>query len=286
MPKALVLGGATGLLGQALVHVLTHAGWDTVCVGRANGDLLDMTWLSTTVERLSPDVIFNAVGWTQVDDAEDHPEEAMQWNRALPANLGRIVKNTPAFLVHFSSDFVFSGNADQPYTEDHSPEPRSLYAQSKRAGERAITDSIPETSCIVRTAWLFGQGRKNFVTTILAACRKRDSIQVVHDQIGSPTYTRDVAQWSVQLATQRASGIFHAVNSGRASWCELACEAIALAETPCRVDPITSAEWSQKAQRPAFSVLATGRLAQTLGISPRPWPQALREYMYQEHLSA
>lgn len=284
MPRALVFGGRSGLLGQALVHVLRGAAWDVACLGREDGDLLDMGWLSKTVETLAPDVIFNATGWTQVDDAEDHAEAAMRWNRALPANLGRIVKGTSVFLVHYSTDFVFSGNLGRPCTEDDTPDPASVYGQSKLAGEAALADIAPQHSCILRTAWLFGPGRKNFVTTILDACRKRDSIQVVHDQTGSPTYSRDVAQWSMLLATQRATGIFHAVNGGRASWCEFACEAVTLAEAPCRIDPITSAEWPQKAKRPGFSVLATDRLAQTLGVSVRPWPQALREYMYQENL--
>jgi dTDP-4-dehydrorhamnose reductase len=136
----------------------------------------------------------------------------------------------------------------------------------------------------MRTAWLFGPGRKNFVSTILNACRKRDSIDVVHDQVGSPTYTRDLAQWSLKLAELEAGGIFHAVNGGQASWCDLACEAINLAEAQCRVQPISSAQWPQKAKRPHFSVLDASRLAQVTGAAPRPWPLALREYLYREYL--
>jgi len=122
------------------------------------------------------------------------------------------------------------------------------------------------------------------VSTILAACRKNDSINVVHDQTGSPTYTRDLAQWSLKLAELEAGGLFHAVNGGQATWCDLACEAVNLAESTCRVDPVSSAQWPQKAKRPPFSVLDAGRLIKVTGLVPRPWPLALREYLYSEYL--
>ena len=280
--KALILGGRTGLLGQALHRVLSAQAWEVSTLGREDGDLLDADFLAQAVDKAQPDVIFNTVAWTQVDAAEDDCDAAMRWNRALPALLARLVKGTPRHLLHYSTDFVFSGNKDQPYTEEDIPDPVTVYGKSKLAGEQAIMETAPDNSCILRTAWLFGPGRKNFVTTILDACHKRDAITVVHDQIGSPTYSLDLASWSAMLAEARITGIFHAVNGGRASWCELACEAVALSETPCRVDPISSAQWPQKAKRPAFSVLNTAQLTFALGLTPRPWPQALRDYLFSE----
>jgi dTDP-4-dehydrorhamnose reductase len=282
-PKALVLGGHTGLLGQALMVALNSSSWHATPLGRQDGQILDVNFLIRKIKRIAPDVIFNAIAWTQVDLAEERPSEAMALNRGLVSNLVYSIKGTAIRLVQYSTDFVFDGAKQTPYTTEDAPKPESTYGVTKLAGEQALGILPPEQYCIMRTAWLFGPGRKNFVSTILDACRKRDSIDVVHDQTGSPTYTRDLAQWSLKLAELEASGIFHAVNGGQASWCDLACEAVNLAEAPCRVHPISSAQWQQKAKRPNFSVLDTGSLAQA-GIVPRPWPLALREYLYNEYL--
>jgi dTDP-4-dehydrorhamnose reductase len=283
-PKALVLGGHTGLLGQALMDELKRAAWHATPLGRQDGHILDVNFLARKIKRIAPDVIFNAIAWTQVDEAEAHPSEAMALNRGLVSSLAHNIKASPIRLVQYSTDFVFDGAKQSPYTTEDAPKPESVYGATKLAGEQALGVLPPEQYCIMRTAWLFGPGRKNCVSTILNACRKRDSIEVVHDQAGSPTYTRDLAQWSLKLAELEANGIFHAVNSGEASWCDLACEAVNLAEAQCRVLPISSAQWPQKAKRPRFSVLDSSRLAQVTGAAPRPWPLALREYLYREYL--
>lgn len=281
--RALVLGGRTGLLGQALVRVLEARQWETHCFGREDGDMQDTSILHEALEKIEPDVVFNTVAWTQVDAAEDDEKGALLWNRTLPANLARLVKDSSRLLVHYSTDFVFSGESAEPYTEHDEPSPLSVYGAGKLAGEQAVLETAPDNACVLRSAWLFGPGRKNFISSILDACRKRDAISVVHDQVGSPTYTLDLALWSAMLAEKRATGLFHAVNGGRASWCELACEAVSISERPCRVDPISSSQWPQKAVRPKNSVLATGRLSALLGVTPRPWPQALRDYLFKEY---
>ena len=284
MTKALVLGGATGLLGQALMRVLQAHGWQAEALGRADGNLLELDFLEEQLSQRKPDVVFNTVAWTQVDDAEDHAEEALLFNRTLPDALARLLaRQEKGFLVHYSTDFVFSGKHTTAWKEDDTPTPASVYGSTKLAGEEAVLSALPDRACVVRTAWLFGPGRRNFVDVILAACHKRDAISVVHDQYGSPTYSLDLAQWSLALAEQRVTGIWHAVNSGQASWCELAAEAIALNSGPCRLEPITSEQWPQKAVRPKFSVLDNSKLAALLGRSPRPWPQALREYLFSEY---
>lgn len=284
MPKALVLGGATGLLGQALVHTLTAQHWEVDTLGRKDGDLFNLEFLETQLKNANADTIFNTIAYTQVDAAEDHPEEALQLNRILPDALARLVKSLGhGFLVHYSTDFVFSGERHTPWSETDSTNPASIYGSTKLAGEKAIQDVLPESSAIIRTAWLFGPGRKNFVSTILGACQKKDRLTVVHDQIGSPTYTLDLAEWSIQIAKHNAAGLWHAVNSGHASWCELAAEAIALEEGPCKLEPINSSEWPQKVVRPAYSVLNNEKLSSFLGRKPRPWPQALRDYLFSHY---
>ena len=287
MAKALILGGATGLVGQALTRTLAHDGWDTRTFSRTDGNLLDLDFLRALLEKAEADVVFNALGWTRVDDAEAHPEEALLANRTLPDALARTLAALGhGHLVHFSTDFVFSGPHDGPWRETDTPHPVSVYGRTKLAGEEAVQSALPDRSCIVRTAWLFGPGRSNFVDVILAACRKRDAVSVVHDQTGSPTYTLDLAQWCEKLAEARATGIWHAVNSGVASWCELASEAIALTSGPCRVEPIPGTDWPQAAERPANSALDNSKLAAFLGDKPRPWPRALREYLFCEHIHA
>jgi dTDP-4-dehydrorhamnose reductase len=281
MPKALVLGGATGLLGRALTRVLSEEGWGVETLGRADGDVTNSAFLAKRLAKSAADVVFNAVAWTRVDDAEERPRQARLLNCALPDTLAHILKSMgQGHLVHFSTDFVFSGQGEHAWREDDTPAPLSIYGLTKLAGERAVLKTLPGRACVLRTAWLFGPGRKNFVQAILHKSRTADSVEVVFDQTGSPTYTLDLARWSLALAAKRATGIWHAVNSEQANWAELAAEAIALAGGACQVIPITSEQWPQKARRPAWSVLDATKLGAFLGQPPRPWPQALRDYLH------
>lgn len=284
MPKALVLGGDTGLLGQALMRVLNQEGWTAESLGRKDGNLMDMAFLKNRVENAGADVIFNTIAWTRVDDAEDYPEDALEMNRTFPDALAHIVASlNKGHLAHYSTDFVFSGKTPVAHTETDTPDPVSVYGKTKLAGENAVLHILPQRSCVLRTAWLFGPGKKNFITTILDACARKKTLKIVDDQIGSPTYTLDLAAWSLALASRKATGIWNTVNSGRASWCELASEAVALASAPCGIHPIPSSQWPQKAERPKFSVLDNSKLANFLGKKPRPWPQALRNYLFGEY---
>lgn len=285
MPKALVLGGATGLLGQALVAMLAARGWQTESLGRGDGNLMDLSFVQDRLARAHADVIFNTVAWTQVDDAEDNEEKALEINRTFPDALARIISGMDkGHLVHYSTDFVFYGHHTVPWQETDTPNPKSVYGCTKLEGEKAVLQALPERSCVLRTAWLFGPGKKNFVKTIVDACQSRDVLNVVDDQMGSPTYTCDLALWSAMLAEERVTGIWHTVNSGQASWCELASEAVLLASARCRIDPIHSDKWPQKARRPKNSVLDNSKLAGFLGKKPRPWPQALRDYIFGDYL--
>lgn len=281
MTKALILGGATGLLGQALMAAAEKRNWEAHSLGRQDGDITSIDFLSSRLEEIDPDIIFNAIAWTAVDEAEDKPEEAMALNRGLPSALAScIARRKKGFLVHYSTDFVFTGTYGAPFKEDEEPRPSQKYGETKLAGENAVLSALPNDSCVIRTAWLFGPGKKNFISSILSACQSRNPLTVVHDQTGSPTYTPDLAEWSMALAEKRAPGIWHGVNSGRATWCELAGEAVALAQSECRVKPITSDMWPHKAMRPKYSVLDNTKLAKFLGCAPRPWQKALRDYMF------
>ena len=282
-PKALVLGGKTGLVGQALAEVLRASGWEVATPGREDFDVGASDFaghLESLIDAAQPACVFNTIAYTKVDAAEDEPEAAALLNSALPAALGRIMQTRPCMLVHFSTDFVFDGKKKTPYTPQDRTAPLCVYGTTKLAGEEALLSLSLPRCLIIRTAWLFGPGRRNFISTILQACKEKRIINVVHDQVGSPTYTPDLAQYTLKLVESGANGIFHIVNGGQASWCVLAGEAVKLAQAECLVNPISSSEYPQKAQRPAYSVLSCENLTRMTGIMPRPWPQALREYIF------
>ena len=194
---------------------------------RSDGDILDAGFLQARVEGCAPDVVFSSLGWNTVDDAEDHPDEVLLYNRPLPHTLACLLKTRgQGHLVHFSSGLVFSGRHGGPWREDDATAPLNVYGKTRLAGEKAVLQTLPERACVVRTGWLFGPGKRNFVDDILNACHRRDSITIVDDRTGSPTYSLDLALWSIMLAERGATGLWHAVNSGQATWCELACEAV------------------------------------------------------------
>lgn len=283
--KALVLGGKTGLLGRALATALEAAGWDVAVTGRPESWAFDTESMCEFIAETTPDVVFNTWAYTQVDKAEEEPDEARRMNIVLPTALGRAIKGRPVTLVHYSTDFVFDGKSDAPYSEDDACKPKSVYGRTKRDGEEALLKLELDNLLIIRTAWLFGPGKRNFVRTMLSLCAEREALGVVHDQVGSPTYTPDLAKYSLALLESGARGIYHISNSGKASWCELACEAVRSAGLPCTVNPIPSDEYPQKAERPCFSVLDTDKFTQATGITPRPWLQAVQEYVYLETAS-
>ena len=277
--RVAVLGGRTGLLGVPLTKAFEAAGFETEPVGRADFDICDSEAMSSFLDEYQPDWLVNAVAYTAVDKAEEEPAEAARLNKSLPAMLGRLCASRGVGLFHYSTDFVFDGRKTTPYTEEDPTGPTGVYGQTKLDGEKALASLGYERMIVARVAWLFGPGKKNFVTTMLGLAKDRETLNVVADQIGCPTSTLDLAEWSADVAVTAANGIIHAVGGGQASWCELAAAAVATANLPCRVLPIPSQAYPQKAKRPSYSVLDTGKLARAIGRSPRPWREAVRDYV-------
>lgn len=267
------------MLGQALVKAAKARGHDVVTLGREDGDITNFEFLKEKIGAVNPDVIFNAIAYTAVDNAEDDEQNAIAVNKRLPEMLATLIKDTAVYCIHYSTDFVFSGKQYIPYTEKDVPEPCSVYGETKLAGEQALAKL--DNCAILRTAWLFGEGRKNFVSTILKYAQEKGSLRVVSDQFGSPTYTKDLAEMSFLIMEHRGVGIFHTVNSGQASWCELASEAVKMLNLSVFVEPIETKDWPTRAVRPAYSVLSTQKLQQLYGYTPRPWLQALQEYIFE-----
>ncbi len=276
---ALVLGGASGLLGQALVRALRQAGHKVLAPSRHELNLTDTHALGSYLKKNRPTVLFNTVAYTAVDQAEDEPQAAMLLNAKLPALLGQLCAEHSIIFVQYSTDFVFNGQHNSPYTEEHSPCSNSVYGQTKLEGENALLDLEYEDLLILRTAWLFGPDKTNFVHKILGVAQQRSEITVVADQIGSPSYAPDVAKHSMELVQHKARGVFHVVNSGQASWFELATQAVKERNIQCQVRPVATSAYPTKATRPKYSVLDTSKLTQFTGTSPRPWQEALHQYL-------
>jgi dTDP-4-dehydrorhamnose reductase len=281
-PKAVVLGGKNGMLGNSLVQALQGKGWEVIALSRADIDYFSNNLadsLTALLDSLEPACLFNAVAYTNVEKAESEEEQAMLLNRRLPAALGKAVKGRPVQLIHYSTDFVFDGHKRTPYTIDDIPAPLSVYGRSKYEGEQAVLGLGLPGCLVIRTAWMFGQGKDNFVTKILNICFEKQKANVVFDQVGSPTYSMDLAAHSLELVDIGAEGLFHIVNSGQANWSELAAEAVNCLQTECLINPVSVADFPVKVPRPAYSVLDCSRFTQTTSCKPRPWPQALREYL-------
>jgi dTDP-4-dehydrorhamnose reductase len=277
--KALVLGGVNGLLGRSVAAALSGAGVEVLAVTSAQLDYYDADALDEYLDEHEPDCLVNAVAYTQVDMAEDQPEDAYRLNAMLPALLGELALDYELRLVHFSTDFVFDGTKGAPYLPADATNPLSVYGASKRVGEEALLELGLADLLILRTAWLFGPGKMNFVRRMLDLAAERPELKVVADQFGSPTYTPDLAALTVALLQNGATGVLHAANSGQASWHELASAAIEQAGLACTVTAIPTSGYPTRAKRPANSVLDLTDTAKAVGYLPRPWREALAEYV-------
>jgi dTDP-4-dehydrorhamnose reductase len=273
-----VIVGARGMLGTDLMRVFS---------GRSEATGLDIEELDITDEarcracigELSPDVVINAAAMTRVDDCESRVEEAFRVNALGAGNVAAAASDLGALLVHYSTDYVFEGRKPGPYIEEDPPSPLGVYGRSKLQGEELVRSRCGE-HLIIRTAWLFGCNGPNFIRTILTAARNGRQLRVVNDQLGSPTYTVDLAEHSVHLLEGGGRGIYHVTNSGSCTWYELARFALDYAGMGAvNVEPVTTAEYPRPAPRPANSVLANARLLREGFPALRHWTEAVREYI-------
>lgn len=224
-------------------------------------------------------LVINCAGYTDVDRAESEPEAALAANTQGAGAVARLCARHGVRLVHLSTDYVFDGQTRRPYREDDPARPLSVYGRSKLEGERLVREHLP-SALIVRSAWLFGPGRDNFISKVLAQARVGRPFTVVDDQVGSPTYTLDLALALVTLGRRGASGLLHLVNAGQASRHELARQALAIAGLdPELVRPTTTAALAAPAARPAWSVLDGRRAARLLGQPQPTWLDALRRHL-------
>ncbi len=272
--------GAKGMLGTDLTQALRGDGIDTVGLDLDDIDIAQADQVMETIETFRPGIVLNTAALTDVDGCETRVEEAFDVNAGGPENLARACARTGAFLVHISTDYVFDGRKGSPYLEDEPINPLGVYGGSKAEGEVRVRQHLPQGHCIVRTQWLFGLNGKNFVEAILGQAQKRDVLRVVDDQYGCPTFTKDLSTALIMLCRKAAVGTFNVTNSGVTNWHAFACRILDVAGIAgVRVEPMTSAELARPAPRPAYSVLDNTKFSGVTGHVPRPWQEALAEYI-------
>ncbi len=255
------------MLGTDLRATLGDRGVEVQSVGRADLDLLDPDAVAAAVG--GNDVVVNCAAWTAVDDAEEHEAEAFTTNAVAAGLLARAARRHDATIVQVSTDYVFDGDAGSPYAEDAALGPRSAYGRTKAAGEWAVRAEAPRQHLIVRTAWLYGAHGGCFPRTIARLARERGAVDVVADQLGQPSWTRDVSDLIVRLVEANAPvGTWHATAEGEASWFEFAQRVVESAGLSADVvSPVDAAAFPRGARRPAYSVLGHDKLDR-LGIEP------------------
>ena len=261
--------GAGGMLGTDLVAALAARGEPVTGLDRAALDVTDAGATADAVAAAHPDVVVNCAAWTAVDDAETAEDRALAINGDGPAHLAVACAAAGSRLVHVSTDYVFAGDADQPYAEDDVPAPRTAYGRTKLAGEQAVLGRLPDAGYVVRTAWLYGAHGPNFVRTMIRLESQRPTLDVVDDQHGQPTWTADVAGQIVALIQAGAKpGVYHATSSGQTTWNGLAQEVFTLlGAEPSRVHPIPTSAMPRPAPRPSYSVLGHNAWA-AVGLTP------------------
>jgi len=278
----ILVTGAGGQLGRALLAAIP-----TEVTARAAShtdlDIADARAVEAVVRAFQPDVVINAAGFTRVDDAESQREEAERANARGPGMLAAACRRASAWLLQVSTDYVFDGEQSHPYAADARPNPLCVYGQTKLAGELAVSSELPSQSTVVRTSWLYAAWGHNFLTTMLRLMKERPGLTVVSDQIGAPTSVAGLARVLWAFARQRAPGTYHWCDSGVASWYDFA---VAIAEEAAgmgmltsspEIVPISSAQYSTAARRPAFSLLEKRDTEQLLGVQALHWRTALRD---------
>jgi dTDP-4-dehydrorhamnose reductase len=254
----LFVTGAAGMLGRDVTAAATAAGHDVVALARRDLDITDPGAVRRAVLDAAPAAVLNCAAWTDVDGAEAAEDEATAVNGRAPGLLAAAATAAGALFVHVSSDYVFAGDATEPYVESSPTGPVSAYGRSKLAGELAVRQAAPRHA-IVRSAWVFGPHGRNFVDTMRRLATERHEVTVVDDQVGCPTYTGHLGEALVSVASRGLTGTFHVAGGGRCSWYDLAAATFEATGVEVTLRRGSSAALNRPAPRPAFSVLASER---------------------------
>lgn len=284
MKEKILVTGAKGQLGKKIIEMLGN-GYDLVLTDSEEMDITDKPKVEKFIKSIKPDFIIHGAAYTRVDDAEEKVDLCRKINADGTKNVALAAKDNNTTLLYISTDFVFDGKKKSPYTEEDMPNPESVYAQTKLEGENFIREICPKYY-ILRTSWLFGElpeGRPgtNFVEAMLKLAKERDSLDVVSDQIGSPTYTGDLVKMIKTIIEKEniPYGTYHISGTGEASWYDFAKEIFKQTNIEIDLKPINSDQYSQKAKRPSYSYLDKSKIEKALGIKIRPWQEMLSDYL-------
>jgi dTDP-4-dehydrorhamnose reductase len=288
-PLRILLIGADGQVGWELRRTLAPLGEVVAAsLGGEYGprvDLADPRSLSSLVQESDPDAVVNAAAYTAVDKAESEGELAQRINAEAPGMIGGLLRDRGVPIVHYSTDFVFTGDAKRPYREDDEPGPLSVYGETKLGGEHSLL-ATGANAIVLRTSWVYGVRGANFLLTMLRLFGERDELRIVDDQIGAPTWSRMIAEVTSQilyrvlcgdLDVAEIKGVYHMTNAGETSWFKFARAILQASGGRCNLRPIPTSEYPAPAARPAYSVLDNTKLHATFGLALPHWEDALRQ---------
>ena len=281
----ILITGAGGQVGWELQQAVP-ADVEITALHRSGLDITDLSAVMSVILKLQPDLIINAAAYTAVDKAEKEADKAYGVNADGAVNIARAAENCSARLIHLSTDFVFDGNGSEPYLPEDEPKPSGVYGASKLEGERLVMAETMGRAVILRTAWLYSVHGINFVKTMLRLIAERDELKIVDDQIGTPTWAKDLAMaiWLIANKTEM-QGIYHWTDDGVASWYDFAlaiqeeAHELGILQRMIPVKPIKTAAYPTPAKRPAYSVLDKASTCAVLGYTPSPWRESLKKML-------
>lgn len=274
----ILVTGVKGQLGYDVVNELEKRGIGAVGVDIDEMDITDADSVNRVIRQESPDAVIHCAAYTAVDAAQENEAVCRRVNADGTRNIARVCKALDIKMIYISTDYVFGGQGERPWEPEDERDPQSVYGQTKYEGELAVQELL-DKYFIVRIAWVFGVNGKNFVKTMLKLSEQHDTITVVNDQFGSPTYTYDLARLLVDMVQTEKYGIYHATNEGICSWYDFACAIFEEAGIPVTVKPVSTAEYGAKASRPANSRMSKEKLTEN-GFERLPaWQDALKRYL-------
>lgn len=276
--KVLVTG-VNGQLGYDVVKELDKRGHQAIGVDRKEMDLTSTQQIKECIGNIKPEAIIHCAAYTAVDKAEDEEELCRRVNAVATKDIAEYAKELDIPMIYISTDYVFDGTKDGEYTEDDIPNPINVYGKTKYEGEIYVQELL-EKYYIVRISWVFGENGNNFIDTMLRLAKDRDEINVINDQVGSPTYTKDLAPLLVDMIETDKYGVYHVTNEGYCTWYEFAKEIFRIADVDIKVNPITTKEYPTKAVRPMNSKMSKVKLNNLSSLnSLRFWNSAISEYI-------
>lgn len=286
----ILVTGSNGQLGSQIINILNkgYADIGKIPIAYKNAevigidindiDISNIDEVLNYINKLKPDIIINTAAYTNVDGCEKYYDDAFKVNAIGARNMAIAAEKASSKLIHISTDYVFSGNAVEPYKEYDIPDPQNVYGKTKLLGENYVSKFCSKYF-IVRTAWLYGYNGKNFVKTIIKAAKEKGHLDVVDDQRGNPTNADDLAYHILKIGLTDEYGIYHCTGNGECSWYDFACKIIEYSGINCDVNPIKSDKLNRKAKRPFFSSLDNMMLRCTVKDEMRDWQDALKEFI-------